>query len=172
MFLNIFFSDGIIQDGQWDHTACGVLTDWAQVMHICISRLTIIASDNGLSPGQHQAIIWTNPGMLLNGPLGTNFSEILIKIYAFSLKKMHLKILYAKMAAILGQPQCVKRVVFYPWRQMFPCCLKLSVCFVSSLLRQSYGQFILLPSQSQQQHKNIPTALFYFALFCWYHIEG
>ena len=37
----------------------------------------IIGSDNGLSPGRHQAIIWTNTGILLIRPLGTNFSEIL-----------------------------------------------------------------------------------------------
>ena len=48
-------------------------------MQICISKLTIIGSDNGLSPGRHQAIIWTKAGMLLNGPLATNFSESLIQ---------------------------------------------------------------------------------------------
>ena len=37
----------------------------------------IIGSDNGLSPGRRQAIIWTNTGILLIRPLGTNFSEIL-----------------------------------------------------------------------------------------------
>ena len=46
----------------------------------CVGNLTIIGSDNGLSPGRHQAIIWTNAGILLIGPLGTNFSEILIEI--------------------------------------------------------------------------------------------
>ena len=60
--------------------------------HICVGKLTIIGSDNGLSPGRRQAIIWTNAGILLIGPLGTNFSEILIAIEAFSFKKMHLKI--------------------------------------------------------------------------------
>ena len=67
------------------------LTHWGRVRHICIGNLTIIGSDNGLSPGRRQAIIWTNAGMLLIGPLGTNFSEILIDIYTFSFKKMHLK---------------------------------------------------------------------------------
>ena len=60
-------------------------------MHICVSNLTIIGSDNGLSPGQRQAIILTNAGILLIGPLGTNFNEILIKIHTFSFKKMKLK---------------------------------------------------------------------------------
>ena len=64
--------------------------------HLCISILSIIGSDNGLSPGQRQAIIWTNAGMLLIEPSGTNFNEILIKIITFSFKKMHLKMQSAK----------------------------------------------------------------------------
>ena len=40
---------------------------------------------------RRQAIIWTNAGILLVGPLRTNFSEILIEIHAFSLKKSILK---------------------------------------------------------------------------------
>ena len=68
-----------------------VLTHWDRVIHICISKLTIIGSDNGLSPGWCQAIIWTNAGILLIGPLGISFSEILIAIHTFSFKKMHLK---------------------------------------------------------------------------------
>ena len=67
------------------------LTHWGRVTHICISKLTIIGSDNGFSLGRHQAIIWTDAGILLIGPLGTNFSEILIEIHTFSFKKMHLK---------------------------------------------------------------------------------
>ena len=61
-------------------------------MHICVSNLIIIGTDNGLSPGRRQAIIWTNAGILLIGLLGTNFSEILIEICIFSFKKMHLKL--------------------------------------------------------------------------------
>ena len=62
-----------------------------RVTHICVGKLTTIGSDNGLSPGRRQAIIWTNAGILLIGPLETNFSEILIGIQTFSFKKMHLK---------------------------------------------------------------------------------
>ena len=64
--------------------------------HICVSDLTTIGSDNGLSPGRRQAIIWTNAGILLIGPLGTIFSEILIEIHTFSFKKMYLKMSSAK----------------------------------------------------------------------------
>ena len=72
------------------------LTHWGRVTHICVSKLTIIGSDNGLSPDRRQAIIWTNTGLLLIGPLGTNFSEILIEILTFSFKKMLLKVSSAK----------------------------------------------------------------------------
>ena len=58
---------------------------------ICVSRLTTIGLDNGLSPERRQTIITTNDGILSIGPLETNFSEIVIKIYTFSFTKMHLK---------------------------------------------------------------------------------
>ena len=64
--------------------------------HICVSNLTIIGSDNGLSPGRRQAIFWTNAGILLIRSLGTNFSEILIGIQTFLFTKTHLKMSSAK----------------------------------------------------------------------------
>ena len=66
---------------------------------------TIFGSDNGLGPERCQAIMQTNGGI---GPLGTNFNEILIEIYIFWFKKMHLKMLSAKWDSILFWPQCVK----------------------------------------------------------------
>ena len=72
------------------------LTHWGRVTHICVSILAIIGSDNGLSPGRRQAIIWSNTGILLIRTLGTNFSEILGEIHSFSFSKMPLKILSAK----------------------------------------------------------------------------
>ena len=50
-----------------------------------------IASGNGFAPNRRQAITWTKADLLLIGPLGTYFSEILIEIQTFSFKKMHLK---------------------------------------------------------------------------------
>ena len=65
--------------------------------HICVGKLTIIGSDNGLSPGRRQAIIWTNAEILLIWHLETNLkNEILIGIQTFSFKKMHLKMSSAK----------------------------------------------------------------------------
>ena len=48
--------------------------------YIGMGKLTIIGSDKGMSPGWRQAIICTNAGILLIGPLGTNLREILIAI--------------------------------------------------------------------------------------------
>ena len=83
---------------------------------ICVSELTIVVSDNGLSPGRRQAIIWTNAGILLIRLLGINFNEMLIEILTFSFMKMRLKVSSAK------------------WR---PFCLSLNVltkCDISPIL--------------------------------------
>ena len=59
-----------------------------------------IGSVNGLSPIQRQAIIWTNAGLLPIGPLGTDFSEILIKYKRFIYENAF-EIIFREMAAIL-----------------------------------------------------------------------
>ena len=86
-----------------------LLTHWGRVTHICVSKQTIIGSDNGLSPGRHQAICWTNAEILLIGTLGTNFSEILIGIQIFAFKKIHLKMSSAKW-----RPFCLDLNVLIP----------------------------------------------------------
>ena len=78
------------------------LTHWGWVMHICVNELPIIGSDNGLSPGRYQDIIWTNDEILSIWTLGTNFSEILSEIHTFLFKKMHLKVSSGKQ-----QPFCL-----------------------------------------------------------------
>ena len=93
-----------------------ILTHWGQVTHICVSKLIIIGSDNGLSPGRRQAIIWTNAGILLIWPLRTNFSEILIAIETFSFKKMHLKISSTKW-----RPFCLGLNMLSDCGQVTPC---------------------------------------------------
>ena len=63
---------------------------------VCVSKLTIFGSDNGLSSERRQAIIWTSYGVLSIGNLETNFNEILNEIHTFSFKKMHLNTSSAK----------------------------------------------------------------------------
>ena len=49
------------------------LTHWGTVTHIFVSTFSNIYSDNGLSPGRHQAIIWSNVGMFIIGPFSENY---------------------------------------------------------------------------------------------------
>ena len=105
---------------------CVSLTHLGRVMHICVSNLTIIGSDDGLSPDRRQAIICTNAGILLIGPLGENF----IGIQTFSLYKMHLKMSSAKWRPFyLGLNVLTKLgdfltwvclYLFYKWKQLSP----------------------------------------------------
>ena len=78
------------------------LTHWGRGTHICISKLTIIDSDNGLLHGWCQAIIWTFAVILLIQTLGTNFCEIINEIHTFSFKKMYLKMSVKRQQFHLG----------------------------------------------------------------------
>ena len=91
-----------------------LLTHWGRVTHICVSTQTIIGSDNGLLPGWRQAIIWTNAGILLIGPLGTNFGEMLIKIHIFLSRKSIWNVIWKKVA-ILSRPQCLRFWCIMNW---------------------------------------------------------
>ena len=108
-------------------------THWGRVTHICVGNLTIIGPDYGLSPGRRQAIIWTNAGILLTRPLGTNFSENLVKILTFSFTKMRLKVSSAKRRPFClglnvlkirhqhGSPSLFPRVADLPHYNKFYC---------------------------------------------------
>ena len=99
--------------------------------HICVSKLTIIGSDNGLSPDRRQAIIWTNAGILLIGPVGTNFSEILIEILTFSFKKLRLKVSSAKRRPFcLGLNVLSRRPCFIDIYLNFLCLLRMKICLL------------------------------------------
>ena len=73
---------------------------WGRVTHLCISKITSIASDNGLVPSRRQAIIWSNAGILLILWNLKRNSYIFIQGNAFE------NVVWKK-AAILSRPQCV-----------------------------------------------------------------
>ena len=112
------------------------LTHWGRVTHICVNKLTNIGSDNGLSPGRRQAIIWTNAGILLIGPLGTNFSEIAIKIHIFLFKKM-----YLKMSSGEWRPFCLglNVLTLSLWKNQFPIHIMLKSPIESNIFRVLEG---------------------------------
>ena len=88
--------------------------------HICVGSLTIIGSDNGLSPVRRQATIWTNDGQLLIGPLGKNLSEILIEILIFSFKKKRLKVSSAKWWPFCHGPNVLSNPDSLLWESIMP----------------------------------------------------
>ena len=121
-FVN-FLSSRVSHSGghYWDYH---LITHWGRLTHLSVSKLTTIGSDNGLSPGRHQAIIWPNAGILLIEPLETNFSGILIKTHKFSFKKMRLKMSSGKWRpfclglSVLSQVTHYTVVLSLPlWRQ-------------------------------------------------------
>ena len=69
-----------------------MFTHWGRVTHTCIDNQVII----GLLPGQRQAIICANAGILSIGVFRINFKEILVKIHIFPFQKMQLKRLSTK----------------------------------------------------------------------------
>ena len=94
------------------------LTHWGRVTHIYVTKLIASGSDNGLSPARRQDIIWTNAGILLIEPLGTNSCEILTEIYTFSLNKIHLK-----MSSGKWWPFCLSLNVLTHWGRVTHVCV-------------------------------------------------
>ena len=83
------------------------LTHQGRVTHICVNKLTIIGSDNGLSPDRRQAYLnqcWIIVNWTLRNKLQWNLnrnSNIFIQENAF-------ESVVCETAAILSRPQCVK----------------------------------------------------------------
>ena len=76
----------------WRRTGAEPLDHWGRVKHICVSNLTIIGSDNGLSHSRRHYL--NQCRIIVNWTPRKKFSEILIK--SFSFKKMRLKMSSAK----------------------------------------------------------------------------
>ena len=139
-------------------------------MHICVSKLTIISSYNGLSPRRRQAIIWTNAGILLIRPLGTKFSEILITIHTFSFMKMHLKMSSAKWwpfclgLNVLNAPTGLNKnlhnfIVFSPSVLDFEIHVLSCCCIQMSCLKHFKIIFIMFSFKSYVKGLRLPSWL-------------
>ena len=125
------------------------LTHWAQTTHICVSKLTSIGSNNGLSPGWPQAIVWTYTGTLLIGILGTNFSEILSETHKFSFKKIRLKTFAKWRPFCLGLNE-LKVIGSYVWQKSISIRI-----FTIKILMWCKFQFVLLPIQMMWLLQNL-----------------
>ena len=91
-------------DGFNDDKVKFPLTHWGRVTHICVSKLTVIGSNDGLSPGRRKPL--SEP--MLIGPLGTNFSEILNWNLYIVIQENAFENVIWKLAAILSRPHCLQ----------------------------------------------------------------
>ena len=83
-----------------------VLTHWGRVTHICVGNLTIIGSDNGLSPcppSHYLNQCWNIINWTLRNKLQWNFNPN-ANIF---IQENPLENVVRKKAAILSRPQCV-----------------------------------------------------------------
>ena len=145
----------------WISAIFAFLTHWGRETHICVSKLTIIGSDNGLSPSRRQTIIWTNDGILLIGPLGTNFKETSIEIHTFSFKKIYLKLSSAKWRLF-----CVGlNVLIHGWFNISPnqnCINSTISCWGSYAYSQNYHGL-----WTKHGHPNVIMDTFMCHLILW-----
>ena len=82
------------------------LTHWSRVTHICVSKLTIIGSDNGLSPaGAKPLFQWWN---IVNSNLLNTFQWNRKRNSYIFIQENTFENVVLEMAAILSRPQCVK----------------------------------------------------------------
>ena len=151
----------VTENFRWETT---ILTHWGRVTHIGVSNLTIIGSDNGLSPDRRQAIIWTNAGLLFIGPLGTSFNEMLIGILTFSFMKMRLKVSSAKW-----RPFCLGlNVLKRQWKYSQSCFLAVACILLCNRcwIRVHTKSYITRLPEALRPPKSLgPYALPYFTKY-------
>ena len=130
--------------------------------HIWASKLTVTGSDNGLSPGRHQAIIWTNAWILLIGSLTTNFSEILIEIHTFLFKKKHFE-----MSSGKWRPSCVGLNVLADWPVYKPVEFTCPCTwYLPLVLKSSYIHANRQAETKWKQYQRLPSGGWYKGE-CW-----
>ena len=110
------------------------LTHWGRPTHMCVSQLTILGSDHGLSPGRRQAIIWTNAGLLLIETIvnGDKLQWNFIRNWYIVILDNAFENVVWKMAAILPRAQCVNPCLWLHFCQSLS--LYVSLSLFSALL--------------------------------------
>ena len=88
------------------------LTHWGWVTDICVSKLTINGSDNGLLSVQHQAIIWTEDGVLLIRSLKNKLQWNLTRNLYILIHENA----YENVVSILSRPHYVNNTLRQLWQ--------------------------------------------------------
>ena len=90
-------------------------THWCRVTRKCVNKLSIISSNNGLSHGRRQAIIWTNARILLIGPLGTKFNDIYSKFIHFHSRRYFWKYRLENNGHLVSVSICYFYLLWAKW---------------------------------------------------------
>ena len=88
----------------WYQIAPCFLNNWGRVTHICVNKVSIVDSDNGLVPGGVNKC-WNIVDWTLRNRIHWTFNQ---NSYIF-IQENPFKNVVWKMAAILSRPRCVKR---------------------------------------------------------------
>ena len=82
------------------------LTHGGRVTHKCVGTVNV------LSPGRRQAIIWTNVGILLIGPLGTILSRNFNRNSNFCMEENTFENVVCEILSISSPPHCVNPIKY------------------------------------------------------------
>ena len=121
---------GVANPKCWGYPLLNSLTHWDRVTHICVSKLAIIVSDNGLAPGRCQAIIWTNAGILLIGLLHKLHWNLNRNQYN-STQEIAFENVVCTMASISSRPQWVN--AYIGLFGSFISCDEAALCMIQSV---------------------------------------
>ena len=158
--------------------------------HICVSKQSVIASDNGLSPGRRQSHYRNQCWNTVNSNLRNTFQWNLERNSNIFIQENVFESVVCEMASILSRPQCVKAMVSNRGQNVtMPQWVKVTLQARHSghaYVRQMYSQ---IPQDVGNDHKGLPMVtyniiclLIFSLLFCitgnvlcvglWYHMTS
>ena len=114
---------------------------------ICVGKLTIIGSDNGLSPGRRQAIIWTKCWNIANLTLMNKFQWYFYQNSIIFIPENELENVVCEMASILSRPQCVNNSVAVRYKK--------SISIIETVISIDYRYIDFLASYFSDRSRGI-----------------
>ena len=115
----------------WPLGAAVTLSHKGRVTHMCVSKLTIIGSDNSLLPGRHEAVIWTNAGLFeiwiwkITSWRSQSHHTGVSELEAILLKTLHNRHIKCKVTLSRSLPSTTKHGSHRPWKVLeFECYLE------------------------------------------------
>ena len=136
--------------------------------HICVSKLTITGPDNGLLPIRRLAIIWSNAGILLFGPIEKKPQWNYNRNSKIFTQENVFESVVCEMAAILSRPQCVNKQMSMPGApQMWCWSVPIFTLFYKSMPWRNHTI-----SPGYKTYRNVVMTLISLSLFMLRHSKS